>query len=745
MKRRYKYGPIILLPFLIWFYICLPDPLFDTSYSTVISDHEGVLLGASTAKDQQWRFPLSDSIPEKFETCIIQFEDAHFYRHPGVNPISLAKALYQNIRQGKVVRGGSTLSMQVIRLARKGKRRTYLEKLHECLLAMRLELKYSKEKVLQMYAAHAPFGGNVVGLEASSWRYYNRSPHQLSWGETATLAVLPNAPSLIFPGKNHDLLLAKRNRLLDKLTAHGILDSTDAILAKEEPLPGKPYPLPQTSTHLLDYYTQRYPKGKAIESTIDLELQKRIENTLDNHHRLLAQNHIHNAAILIVENSTGAIKTYIGNTRDAQNRYENAVDIIRAPRSSGSTLKPFLYAKMQEKGAILPHTILPDIPTYIAGYAPKNFSRKFDGAVPASQALARSLNIPAVRMLRDYGVEIFLDDLEQIGFPTINKSSDHYGLSLILGGAEVTLWDLVDNYRKLALGVMSHHSPLSTFEMHLSSAEKEQLNTEAIPFDAGSAWLTLEALTDMERPLEGGNWQQFSSSKTIAWKTGTSFGHRDAWAIGVTPDYTVGVWVGNADGESRPGLTGTSSAAPILFNVFKKLPSNQWFDAPESNLTLIKICRQSGYKASALCPDIEEHFVADQGAQTSLCPFHERVHLDRGEQYRVNANCYSVSEMVTKAWFVLPPAMEWFYKSKNPYYKPLPDFLTDCVSETINLEIIYPQPNARLFIPKGFDGQKEKLVFEAAYRSENTAIHWHLDNEFYTSTEALTKSKYNRT
>ncbi len=733
MSNKLKYSLIFIIPLTVWFYFCLPEPLFKVPYSTVLNDTNGSLLGATTALDEQWRFPVADSVPHKYEQSILQFEDAHFYHHPGVNPVSLAKAFYQNIKSGKVVRGGSTISMQVIRLSRQGKARTYLEKLYECILAIRLELRYSKQEILALYAAHAPFGGNVVGLEAASWRYYSRSAHLLSWGEVATLAVLPNAPSLIFPGKNQQLLLEKRNRLLDKLAREEVISEVDADLAKEELLPGRPQPLPLIAPHALTYFKGKTPNGSLVKSTLDNRLQKATANVIDRYYKRLQQNGIYNAATMVVETKTGEVKAYVGNTSDTQNENENAVDIIRAPRSSGSTLKPFLFRSMIDQGLILSGTLLPDIPTYISGYSPKNFDQRFDGAVPANNALARSLNVPAVRMLQDYGVDIFLNELKKMNFSTVNRSANNYGLSLILGGAEVTLWDLVKNYRRLALDVLHFFDQdMELYEIHMEDNSMKHLTPKGNL--TGASWLTLEALKAMERPIEGSDWRTFSSSKTIAWKTGTSIGHKDAWAIGVTPDFVVGVWVGNADGEGRPGLTGTSTAAPVMFDIFRKLPENNWFEQPENDLISIEVCKQSGYKASKICPDKIIEKVTLKGTETQLCPYHEQAFLDETKRYRVISECYPVSDMVVKPWFVLPPVMEWYYAAKNPYYKKLPLFKENCSATTLNLDIIYPQHNAKLFIPKGFNGEKESLIFEAAYRSVSSKLYWHIDDQFITVT-----------
>ena len=402
---KYKIRLSILVVVVVAFLLCLPEPIFNTPTSTILNDRNGKLLGAKIADDGQWRFPLIDSVPSKFEDCILYFEDEYFYWHPGINPVSVFKAFIQNIKAGDIVRGGSTITLQVIRLSREGKPRTIYEKLIEFVLALRLELRYSKEDILKLYSSHAPFGGNVVGLEAASWRYYNRPPNMLSWGESATLAVLPNAPALIYPGKNQHKLLEKRNRLLDKLASKEIIDPMSCELAKMEPLPGKPNALPQISPHLLDRSIVEGQKGKRIISTIDTDIQQKANRLVAKYYKQYVNNEIYNAALLVIDVKTKQVLAYVGNTPSEYEETGRDVDMITAKRSSGSILKPFLYTWMFNDGELLPKMLLPDIPTQFYGFAPKNFNEKYDGAVPADNALARSLNIPAVRLLQDYGIE----------------------------------------------------------------------------------------------------------------------------------------------------------------------------------------------------------------------------------------------------------------------------------------------------------------------------------------------------
>lgn len=752
--RKFKLSILTLSVLLIFLYIfCLPEELFNNPASTVIEDKDGTLIGAKIAADGQWRFPYNDHVPEKFKAAILQFEDRYFFYHPGVNLLSLFRAAVTNIKSGEIVSGGSTLTMQVIRLSRKGKPRTIIEKVIEMVLATRLEIKYSKNTILALYAANAPFGGNVVGLDAASWRYFGRPPDELSWAEAATLAVLPNAPSLIYPGKNQEKLIIKRNYLLDKLTRKGYIDPVSCGLAKLENLPGKPLPLEQSAPHLLDRICREMP-GQRVRTTIDYALQKTVSEIVEIHHRKLKFNEIHNAAAIVLEVESGNVLAYVGNTLKADSAdHGNDVDIILAPRSTGSILKPLLYAAMLNGGEILPNTLIPDIPTQFAGLTPNNFDRTFSGAVPAGKALYRSLNVPAVRMLQQFGVQHFYDLLKDCGFSTLTRPSDHYGLSLILGGAETSLWDLVTAYSGFTR-TLNHfagnsglynkedwHQPVYINKMQESddSANKKKSLEKHGIIDAASIWFAFKSMVEVSRPEDYTGWRTFSSSSKIAWKTGTSFGYRDAWALGTTPDFIVAVWVGNADGEGRSGITGISVAAPVLFDIFNVLPLTSWFDPPYDEMTRIAVCRQSGYRVNQYCETVDTVWIPVSGMKTPPCPYHHLIHLDKTGKYRVTDECYDPMEMTHKSWFILPPVMEWFYTKGNPLYKSLPPLYSKCgTGSSVNpMEFIYPGENNRLYLPVDLDGTLGSIILEVAHRNSNSTVYWHLDNEFIRMTSDI--------
>ncbi len=742
-KRTAVFAVVLLL--VLWFILFLPRPLFTDPTATVLEDEKQHLLGAKIAADGQWRFPERKLVPLKYALCLIQFEDRNYAEHAGVDVTGIMRAASQNMSKGKIVSGGSTITMQLARMARKNQPRNFWNKLIEMIWAVRIEFTHDKEEILALYASHAPFGGNVVGIDAASWRYFGRSPENLSWAEAATLAVLPNSPSLIYPGKNQERLKTKRDRLLQHMADEGIISLETAHLAMQEPLPGAPYPLPRLAPHLLDRCRKEGNEGKRITTTLDKNLQEQVTEAVQRHAERLSGNQIHNAAALVLRVEDGATLAYVGNTANEFNEYSNQVDVINAPRSTGSILKPMLYASMLTEGEILPNTIVPDIPTDLSGYNPENFNRAYDGAVPASRALARSLNVPAVRMLQSHTVNRFYERLKNCGMTTLFRTPDEYGLSLILGGAEGKLWDIAGMYASMARSLNRYNATRTQTKSDFhpphyitqkSKSIEGKLNDHSW-LDPAATWFTFDALTEVNRPEEDANWSKFSTSSRIAWKTGTSFGFRDGWAVGVTPKYVIAVWVGNATGEGRPGLTGIQTAAPILFDIFSMLRSPDWFEKPEQLMKQVRVCAQSGMRALDLCEG-QKQWIPEAGLKSGACKYHRTVHLDASLKYRVSSDCASPSEMQHVSWFVLPPAMEYYYRVKNPLYKVLPPYLSGCTHQSSSyMEFVYPREETRLSLPTELDGRPGKIIFEIAHRSPTATVHWHLDEEFVGSTTGI--------
>jgi penicillin-binding protein 1C len=746
--------------FLLLFAFALPRPLFTDPTCMVLDDKKGDLLGAKVAKDGQWRFPQTATVNDKFAESIIAFEDKRFYYHLGFDPMGFGRAVVQNLKNGKVVSGGSTITMQVVRLMRKNQGRTIVEKIIELFLAMRIEYSYSKSEILALYASNAPFGGNVVGIDAASWRYYGKKTELLSWAEAATLAVLPNAPSLIHINKNREKLLRKRNRLLDKLSANGSIDATTLALAKAETLPEKLHDLPHAAPHLLDRaYAELLAENPFaithLQTTLDANLQNSAQMVADRYYNELKNNDINNLACMISDTRTGEVLAYIGNVGAMSDTDHGAqVDVITAPRSTGSIMKPFLYALMQEEGFLLPKQLVTDIPTTILGYRPENYSHTFDGVTPANTALARSLNIPAVRELNEYGVARFHQKLNDWGMTTITQSPNHYGLPLILGGAEANLWDLMGIYSSMGR-TLSHFSAYESrydatdwrkahYIMGDSTAASGSFSRSrtAPKIGAGAIWLAFQAMQTVERPSTEGAWELYESTRPVAWKTGTSWGGRDAWAIGVTPEYTVGVWIGNADGEGRPGLIGVTTAAPVLFDLFNLLPNTTWWRTPFDDLRQRATCRTSGYLPTSFCTDIDTIWTTLKGGEAKNCPFHQPIYLDKTSGQRVNTACESIENMTMQRFFVLPPLEEQFYRTHHPDFAPLPPFRADCAvdiaaatdAKNAPMQWVYPRNPTKIIVPKSLDGSPQATVFEIAHHEPSITLFWYLDGDFIGKT-----------
>lgn len=724
-----------------------PLPRFKTPLSTVVEAKDGTLLGARIADDGQWRFPGTDSIPDKFSKSLLTFEDRYFYYHPGINPVAILRALVTNLKARRIVSGGSTITMQVVRLSRGRKPRTYSGKVIEMIAALKLELFRSKKQILLTYLNNAPFGGNTVGLEAASWRYTGKSSADLTWAEAAALAILPNSPSLVYPGKNQEILKKRRNDLLSRMYQRKFFDSLTLSLSLDEPLPGEAKSLPSKAPHLTDYFFLA-SRGSRIRTTVDPAIQERVTEIINSHQKDLENNHIYNSACLVVEVETGNVIAYVGNSTlpEAAN-HGGEVDIIRSLRSTGSILKPILYAGIQQSGDILPNSLIADIPTRFPGFSPRNFDQSFSGAVEAGAALSQSLNIPAVRMLQMFNPERFLELLKRTGFTSFTKPSDYYGLSLILGGGETSLWELTGVYASFSrvLNRYNHekkyfkedyHPPIITQVKNkpvIMTEEKEP------PLSASAIWLTYEALQKVNRPESETGWQYFASSPNLAWKTGTSFGFRDGWAVGTTPGYVVGVWTGNADGEGRPGLTGTTAAAPVLFDIINLMGSESWFSKPSEELTIIRVCWKSGYRAGPDCPEYEDIPACINGLKSESCPYHRIIHLNRSRTLQVSAGCRPPDDIINIPWFVLPPAMEYYYRKKHPDYNPLPPAAPGCTGDrtALVMEFIYPVPGIRIFIPRDQEGQLTRVVPEIAHRNPSKKIFWHLDNTYLTTTRFI--------
>ncbi|MBD3315129.1 MAG: penicillin-binding protein 1C [Chitinivibrionales bacterium] len=727
---------IVVLVIAAWIFIPIGN-VFPDCYSTVVFDRNCRLLRAFLAADEQMRFPSDTAVfSAKYYRAVLTQEDRRFEYHPGVDPLALLMAVWDNIRAGKTVRGGSTLPMQVARLA-KPKSRTYFNKLRECCRALRLSFHLSKKELFKLYADHVPMGGNIVGLEAASYCYFNKSPAELTWAEAALFAVLPNAPSMINLGSRRERLVHKRNRLLQKLRDAGELDSLSYSLACREPLPPPEPNLPFVAPHFTRMVAARHGKDYRLVTSLDSDIQNTVEAAVKVHHRRLAVRGIPNLAALVVETSSGAVRAYVGSQRFADTAHGGQVDGVQAFRSTGSLLKPFLVAKALDRGPYSMKSLVQDVPTFFGTFAPQNASEQFCGMAPLEKVLISSLNVPSVRLLNAYGVDDFYEFLVDAGLKGLFRSPSGYGLTLILGGAEAGLWEMTAMYR--SLGMLGQQGRLATTNRNVSTSVAQTNDTL---MSQGAAWLVLETLKQVRRPGIEQFWDSFETSVPVAWKTGTSYGQKDGWAIGTNAQWTVGVWAGNFTGEGNAELSGSRSAAPLLFTLFNTLTQRDrpvWPQKPEPKLDLVACCALSGYQIGKYCPETTFVEMPSCAYRHRICPYHRRFLIDRRTGRSVCSLCW---DNVDTAWVtraIYPPAARKVLVQTGHVVDSIPLHAHSCPTATDpnRLQLVYPVPGVKLFVPRGMDGAYQKVVFEARHQRSNAHLFWYLDGNFVAETEGI--------
>lgn len=719
---------MLLAALLLFLYIPIPKPLVRDNYSKVITDKDGRIMRVFLANDEQYCLPpeFNDTIPEKLKVAVVHFEDKYFRYHPGINPVSISRAFYQNIKQKRIVSGASTITMQLARI-RKGRKRNASNKIMEMLEALRIEAQYSKSEILKLYLDHAPYGGNIVGYQAASWRYFGKPPEKLSWAEACLLAVLPNSPGTVSPIKNNQVLFEKRNRLLHSLLESSLIDQQTCDNSIDEPMPSSIVPFDLRAPHLTRKIASENHRSHIVKTSIDATIQDNANYLVKRYSRSLANFDIHNAAVLVVENKTRKVRAYVG----SQDFYgtEGKVDGVMAARSSGSLLKPFLYALCIQEGIIIPESQLQDIPTYYGAFAPSNASEMFDGIVTAHDALVRSLNVPAVRLLYTYGHYKFYNFLQSAGISTLFRSADDYGLPLIIGGAEVTLFDITSSFCTLAN--LGQHKSLTYFEETTQSLSKQVI-------DSVSVLMTLDILKDLKRPGAEYYWNKFNGQQPIAWKTGTSYGHKDAWAIGVNPEWTIAVWVGNFNAESNKNLSGAKSAGPLMLDIFNALPKNDsltWWNLDDYEIETMEVCDVSGYASTNRCSRTSVKRVSTSD-NLKPCPFHIKLEVDKNEKYSVCSACWEAGHM-SKNILAYPPLVTSYLRRNGAVVEKVPYHNPHCQHYKANdlIVIEYPKPNSKIYVSRDFDRAYQPVVFSAVHHISDQSLYWYLDNKYIGTTK----------
>ena len=585
--------PLLLAALLMLDHLLPPDLTPYDHASIVVTDRDGGILRAFETSEGAWRLPTTaDDVDPRYLALLRAYEDQRFDEHVGVDPLAVARAAWQWASSGHIVSGASTLTMQAARLL-EPRSRSVGAKLRQMSRALQLEERLSKPKILSVYLTLAPFGGNLEGVRAASLAYFGKEPRRLSLGEAALLVALPQSPERLRPDRHPEAALSARAKVLHRLEEHGVLSATDVADALSEPLPQSRLAFPFLAPHLTEHLAAKAAPGSTIATTIDRGLQSSLESLAKR--EMLRFDDAGNLAIVIVENRTHAVRAYLGSADFFGP--QGQIDLARAQRSPGSALKPFIYGFAFEDRAIHPASLIDDEPLRFGDYVPRNFDRQFQGTVSVREALQQSLNVPAVALLYRVGAVRFVSELRTAGARLgFRKLTGTPSLPVALGGVGISLADLTMLYT-----VFPNAGEVSALHVTNTPAPPTSIRL----MGPAAAWYVTDILRGSPLPEGFAQALGLTRARDIAFKTGTSYGFRDAWAVGFSPDYTVGVWVGRADGSPRPGHYGRNTATPILLKAFDLLPPDQsgFGDAPTEALTVT---------ANGELPPSLRHFVPER-------------------------------------------------------------------------------------------------------------------------------------
>lgn len=701
-----------------------PFNIDKVSYGTVIYDEEGILIHAFLTSDDKWRLKAEpDEITPEIKKAFIYKEDRWFYYHPGVNLLSVGRALFNNLTSGRRTSGASTITMQLARLLDPAPR-TFINKFREMFRALQLELHYSKDEILLTYLNLLPYGGNIEGVKAASMVYFDEMPQALSMGQVAMLTVIPNNPNHLKPGADNALLLYWRNKWLNRFKASGEFNSDAINDALNETIADHRMAMPRLASHYSLRVAAKAAQGNTY-STLNLALQSKLETLAGNYVRRLRSINVGNLAVVVVSNKTMEVKAYLGSSDFNDDNYQGQVDGVTALRSPGSALKPLLYALAIDKGLITPKMMMVDVPVNFAGYRPENYDEQYRGKVTAEYAIAHSLNVPAVELLDKLGTEHLSDALSLTGFKWIAQNRKHLGLSVILGGCGTTLEELTALYAAFANGGLYH--PL-------------QLDKQALPLMADTlcspqaAYMITEMLTGLQRPDLPNQYQQAAHLPTIAWKTGTSYGRRDGWAIGYNPEYTVGVWTGNFPGFGSPELNGAECAVPLLFNIFNLLSdrvSPRWFTPPDG-LDFRLVCTQTGMIPDTFCHQtVMDYFIP--GVSTAMrCNHLHQVYTNPDETISYCRQCLPEKGYKSALFSTYPSSLLAWYNEIHIPCNAEPPHNPACLSIRREGDPVITSLNdgAEYLL---IHGRKQQLMLACNAENGVAKVYWYLNDRFYKS------------
>lgn len=701
----------------------LPDKI---EYSTVITDNKGQVINAYLTSDQQWRMKTElDEISPLLRKTIIAKEDKYFYSHPGVNAFAVIRAAVKNLFRMKRTSGASTITMQVAR-ALEHRDRNIFSKTIEMFRAFQLEWKYSKDEILQMYLNLVPYGGNIEGVKAASLLYFKKDPDHLSLAEITALSIIPNRPSSLVIGKNNDSILKERNRWLKKFAADKVFTEKEIEDAISEPLTVSRGTVPHYIPHLA--YRLQKQGSPLIKTTIDLNTQLKTEKIVADYARAQRLHNIKNAAVMILDNRTHQVITYVGSSGFYDTADGGQVDGIRAVRQPGSTLKPLLYALSFDEGLLTPKTVLTDVAVNYEGYAPENYDQHFNGYVTVEYALEHSLNIPAVKSLKQLGYEKLIHTLSGCNFKQVQKDQRKLGLSMILGGCGTTLEELTGLFSVFANeGRYISPSYMQTDTVH------RRINV----ISPAATYMINEILSKVNRPDFPLNWSATERMPKIAWKTGTSYGRRDAWSIGYNTNYTVGVWVGNFTGTGVAELSGAAIATPLLFKIFNTIDYDsdaEWFTQPK-DCSLRQVCSETGLVPSEHCTNVVMDYFIPLVSSTQSCANYQEILISHDEKISYCRNCAPQAGYKKKWYKLVEPDMQAWFTENRIAYERIPPHNPDCelIFKGSAPFITSPANGTEYFINKKVP---EPLQLVCKTANDVSKVYWYINNKFYKSCNA---------
>ncbi len=717
----------IFIALMIFLHLLFPLKV-ELSYSKTITDGSGEIIHAFLTPDEKWRMETSlPEISDLLKKTIIAKEDKYFYYHPGVNPGAILRAAAMNLVRGKRTSGASTITMQVARALNPGKR-SYTKKLTEMFRAIQLELRYSKEEILQIYLNLVPYGGNIEGVKSASLLYFKKNPDHLSLAEITALSIIPNRPSSLVIGRHNAEIVKERNKWLRRFASEKLFTQKEIADALEEPLNAERGTVPRYIPHLAAKLKNRAETN--LQTYIDPGLQIKTEKLVQDHVRASSLKNITNAAVIIMDNNSGQVITYVGSADFHDAKRSGQVNGAKAIRQPGSTLKPLVYALAIDEGILTPAFRLTDVATNYNGYSPENYDRNFNGLVSVEYALAHSLNIPAVRTLQNLGLEDFIHSLSRSGFQQIQKDQRKLGLSIVLGGCGASLEELTGLYSAFAReGV--YMSPLYTAG---TPVQKQRLISTA------SAYMITEMLSKANRPDFPINWSSTERMPKIAWKTGTSYGRRDGWSIGYNRKYTVGVWCGNFSGEGAADLSGANTATPLLFKIFNTIDydsDESWFKAPD-DCDFRMVCSETGMVPAAHCRNIIMDEFIPMVSSTAVCNNMAETAVSADEKYSYCKSCMPLAGYKLKIYPVISAEMRNYYQERNIIFRNIPAHNPDCemIFKNGAPSIIAPKNGHEYLISKS---EKQPLMLECRVSNDVNRIHWYINNRYYKSSDAGTR------